>query len=133
MPDELVVDTSVIAAMLLREPGWQAISTRLASLDTVRTAPFFRFECANVVGKQRADAAAIDLVWALPVDDRFDVADAQEAYPLAGPHLHGNAQACEEDADAGLVPSRARRQARGVSSWTRFTGWRPSRPRTSTM
>ena len=86
MPDELVVDTSVIAAMLLREPGWQAIATRLASLDAVRTAPFFRFECANVVWKQRADAAAIDLVGALPVDDRFDVADAKEALRIGLEH-----------------------------------------------
>ena len=53
------------------------------------------------------------------------------AYPLARPHLLGVAQPGDVDPDAGFAPSRARRQARGVSSWTRFTGCRPSRPRTS--
>ena len=51
-------------------------------------------------------------------------------YPLAEPHLPGLPPTGEWVEVAG-ARSCASRQARGVSSWTRFTGWSPRRLRTS--
>ena len=92
MRDRLVVDTTIFATIVLREGDWRELAGRLASLRAIFAAPFFRFECANVVWKRRrelgaeASAAALDLVWGLGVDERFDVADAHRALILGRNH-----------------------------------------------
>ena len=91
--ERVVVDSSVFAAILLREPGHAALTSRLTALRSVRTAPFFRFEVANAIWKQKhwsdADAAvAIDVLFTLPVDEDFDAADARAAMDLAREHNH---------------------------------------------
>lgn len=91
--DRVVVDSSVFAAILLREPGYMALAKRLTALRSVRTAPFFRFEVANAIWKQKhwADpdaAAAVEVVFNLPVDVDFSLADAQAAMEIARTHDH---------------------------------------------
>jgi predicted nucleic acid-binding protein len=88
MSERAVVDTSVFAAIVVREAGWRELAQRLAALRTVRTAPFFRFECANVVWKKRRDIgtevanAALELTWAFPTNDRFELEDARAAVAI---------------------------------------------------
>jgi predicted nucleic acid-binding protein len=71
-----VVDASVLAALFLREAGWQEISARLDALTQVCSVPFFRFEVANAVWKRPEipDSQAPTLaymVFDFPVDDAF--------------------------------------------------------------
>jgi predicted nucleic acid-binding protein len=90
MADEsrLVVDSTVFAALFLREPGFEDLAARLSSLRTVRTVPLFRFEVANAIWKSRnltlgEAEAAIDALFRLPVSEEFGTADAAEAIRIA--------------------------------------------------
>lgn len=83
-----VVDSTVFAAIFLREPGFEVLADRLGRLRRVRTAPFFRFEVANALWKHRKlpveDAeAAMDALWRLPVDDSFGGEAARETLRVA--------------------------------------------------
>jgi predicted nucleic acid-binding protein len=86
---EAVVDTSVVAALAFRESGWQELGRRVAQVDRIRVAPFFRFEVGNAIGRRRrllgprAASAALKFAWALAVDDRFDAALADASLDLA--------------------------------------------------
>ncbi len=91
--DSAVVDSSILAAVLLREPGFEGYAKRLGALTHARTAPFARFEVANALWKQRAltevDAKrALELLFSLPLDDSFDLDDAQRAFLIARDAAH---------------------------------------------
>ncbi len=89
--DGLIVDSSVIASVVLREPGHEVRARRLAALDFVCSAAFFRFEVANAVWKQKdwpdEDVqAALDLIFNLPIHNEFDSNDAVVAMDIARRH-----------------------------------------------
>lgn len=95
MPAEAgaVVDSSVFAAILLREPGHLDMAHRLGGLQQIHAPPFFRFEVANALWKQRAWSLddrqrALDVLLALPVDEVFTTDDARRALVLAVEHEH---------------------------------------------
>lgn len=89
MDGEVVVDSSVWSAVWLREPGWEGWQAALASAPTLRAAPFFRFEVANVLWKRRAVVPAAErdrlvaALFAVPVSDDFDGEDARATLELA--------------------------------------------------
>jgi predicted nucleic acid-binding protein len=89
--DRLVVDSSVVASVVLREPGYEVLARRLAALEFVCSAPFFRFDVANAVWKQRdwpdeEVQVALDLVFSLPIHDEFGSDDAAVAMDIARRH-----------------------------------------------
>jgi predicted nucleic acid-binding protein len=95
MPAEAsaVVDSSVFAAILLREPGHLELAERIGALLMVHAPPFFRFEVANALWKHREwpleeRQRALDTLFALPVDETFGRDDAQRALSLAVEHAH---------------------------------------------
>lgn len=91
--DRLVIDSSVFAAILLREPGHEHLAAHLGTLRTACTAPFFRFEVANAIRKQRhwsTDDArgALKVLFGLPVEEGLLSEDASDAMDLARAHDH---------------------------------------------
>lgn len=91
--DRLVLDSSVLAAILLREPGHEVLATRLSSLRSVCAGPFFRFEVANALWKQKDWSlgelnAALEVLFSLPVDETFTIEDARVAMTMARTHNH---------------------------------------------
>lgn len=86
--EPMVVDSSVFAAILLREPGSDRIALRLSNAGRVCSAPFFRFEVANALWKQKhwpdeEVRSALDVLLNLPVTETFTAADAWLAMDLA--------------------------------------------------
>jgi predicted nucleic acid-binding protein len=89
----VVVDSSVFAAILLKEPGHEANAQALSVVRGVYSVPFFRFEVANALWKQKKWSetdldAALETLWKIPVSQRFEMADAQVAMQLARTHNH---------------------------------------------
>ena len=90
MPAEpgLVVDSSVFASIFLREDGFRRRAAELAEVEHVRAAPFFRFEVANALWKQRhwperEVERALGTLFALPIDVGFGAEDARRTTKLA--------------------------------------------------
>lgn len=85
--DRVVVDSSVFAAIFLREPGFDAMAGRLGRLRRVRSAPFFRFEVANALWKHASNIPdleeVLEALFALPVDDAFDLTAARAGMAIA--------------------------------------------------
>ena len=89
MDTDAVVDSSVWAAVWLREPGCEDWAAALAGLQRVRSAPFFRFEVANALWKRRqrlpaaTRASLTERLFALPVDESFEADDGRITLDLA--------------------------------------------------
>lgn len=88
-----VVDSSVFAAILLREPGHEDNAERFYSLRSVHAPPFFRFEVANALWKQKNwepenTEAALNVLFTLPVNESFSPEDATAAMAISRDYGH---------------------------------------------